>query len=210
MVLFNQKGDDRPLLRAALYARVSTDDQRERQTIDGQVTALRNFAPHGGVGIVDEYLDDGISGTVPMGKRPAGLRLMEDAKAGKFDVVIFYRLDRLARSLRNFLDIVDFFDEVQIGLRSMTETFDTTNPMGRFAIQMIAAVAELERGTIIERTSMGRARIATLGRWTGGVVPYGYLVDENGYLTPDVNPREGYTFSEAEMVRRIFHLVAEE
>ena len=72
-----------------------------------------------------------------MGKRPAGLKLMEDAKDGKFDVVIFYRLDRLARSLRYFLDIVDFFDEVQIGLRSMTETFDTTNPMGRFAIQTI-------------------------------------------------------------------------
>ena len=79
-----------------------------------------------------------------------------------------------ARSLRNFLDIVDFFEEAGIGLKSMTEPFDTTNPMGRFAVQMMAAVAELERGTILERTRMGRARIASQGRWAGGVVPYGY------------------------------------
>ena len=196
--------------RAALYARVSTDDQRDRHTIDGQITALRGSAPHWNMNIVEEYLDDGISGTVPLDKRPAGLRLTEDAKAGKFDVVIFYRLDRLARSLRNFLDIVDFFEEVGIGLRSMTETFDTTNPMGRFAIQMIAAVAELERGTIIERTSMGRARMATQGRWTGGVVPYGYLVDGDGYLTPDRTPRNGCAFSEAETVQRIFRMIADE
>ncbi len=201
--------DDRPM-SAALYARVSTDDQRDRHTIGGQIEALRGFAPHWNMNIVEKYLDDGISGTVPLDKRPAGSRLTEDAKAHKFDVVIFYRLDRLARSLRTFLDIVDFFEEVGIGLRSMTETFDTTNPMGRFAIQMIAAVAELERGTIIERTSMGRARVATMGKWTGGVVPYGYLVDVDGYLTPDWTPRNGCAFSEAEIVQRIFRMIADE
>ncbi len=145
-------------VRAALYARVSTDDQRGRQTIDNQVDALRGFAPHSGLNIIDEYLDDGISGTIRLEKRPEGARLVEDAKAHKFDVVIFYKLDRLSRSLRNFLDIVDFAEETGIGLRSMTEPFDTTNPMGRFAVQMMAAVAEMERGTIIERTKMGRAR----------------------------------------------------
>ena len=198
------------LVRAALYARVSTDDQRERQTIDAQVNALRSFAPHWNIAIADEYLDDGISGTVPMHKRPEGARLMQDAEAGKHDVVIFYRMDRLARSLRNFLDIVDFFEKLDVGLRSMTETFDTTNPMGRFAVQMIAAVAELERGTIIERTSMGRARMAAEGRWTGGVVPYGYLVDEHGHLTPDSTPRNGCSFSEANIIQRIFRMVADE
>jgi len=170
--------------RAALYARVSTDDQRERQTIQGQVDALVGAAPHLGLEIVDQYLDDGVSGTIPMEKREAGARLIEDARAKKFDVVVFYRLDRLARSLRKFLDIVDFFEEAGIGLKSMTEPFDTTNPMGRFAVQMMAAVAELERGTIIERTSMGRARIASQGRWTGGVVPYGYKLDQEGVSDP--------------------------
>ena len=164
------------IIRAALYARVSTDDQRERQTIDSQVTALRELAPHWGLELVGEYLDNGVSGTLPLEERPAGLRLTEDARAGKIDVVVFYKLDRLARSLRNFLDIVDFSEEVGVGLRCMTEPFDTTNPVGRFAVQMMAAVAELERGTIIERTSLGRARIAAQGRWTGGIVPYGYLL----------------------------------
>ncbi len=70
--------DGRPL-RAALYARVSTDDQRERQTIENQVGALRNFAPPWNMTIVDDYLDDGISGTLPMDKRPQGSRLVEDA-----------------------------------------------------------------------------------------------------------------------------------
>ena len=72
--------------------------------------------------------------------------MAQDAKDDKLDVIIFYKLDWLARSLRNFLDIVDFAADIGVGLRSMTEPFDTTNPMGRFAVQMMAAVAELERG----------------------------------------------------------------
>ena len=82
------------IIRAALYARVSTDDQRERQTIDSQVTALRELAPHWGLTLVDEYLDNGVSGMLPLEERPAGLRLAEDARAGKIDVVVFYKLDR--------------------------------------------------------------------------------------------------------------------
>ena len=71
-------------LRAALYARVSTDDQRDKQTIDNQVNALRGYAPHSGFAFVDEYLDDGISGTVPLEQRPEGRRMAQDARDGKF------------------------------------------------------------------------------------------------------------------------------
>jgi len=114
-----KKADEQQLpQRAALYARVSTDDQRERQTIQGQVDALVGAAPHLGLEIVGRYLDDGVSGTLPMEKREEGARLIEDARAKKFEVVVFYKLDRLARSLRNFLDIVDFFEEAGIGLKS--------------------------------------------------------------------------------------------
>ena len=208
--MLDKKGSESTITRAALYARVSTDDQRERQTIDAQVTALRELAPHWDLEIVGEYLDDGVSGTLPLEERPAGLRLADDARAGKIDVVIFYKLDRLARSLRHFLNIVDFFEEIDVGLRSMTETFDTTNPMGRFAVQMMAAVAELERGTIIERTSMGRARVAALGRWSGGVVPFGYHVDSEGFLATEWTPRDGHRFSEAEIIQRIFKELVED
>lgn len=129
---------------------------------------------------------------------------------GKFDVLVFYKVDRLARSLRNFLNIVDFFEDIGVGLRSMTETFDTTTPMGRFAVQMMAAVAELERGTIMERMAMGRARVAAQGRWTGGPVPYGYILDAEGQLIPNWTVRDGYTFSEAEVVQRIFREIGDE
>ena len=107
------------------------------------------------------------------------------------------------------MNIVDTFEELGIGLRSMTETFDSSHPMGRFAIQMIASVAELERGMIIERTSMGRERIARLGRWTGGVVPYGYALDHNGHLAPEGTPRNGAAYSEVDIVRRIFQELVE-
>ena len=198
------------IVRAAIYRRVSTDDQAERGTIDAQVHALRQTVPHWGMEIVGEYIDDGISGTLPMEKRTEGSRMAADAEAGKFDVVVFYKVDRLARSLRNFLAIVDFFEDLSIGLRSLTEQFDTTTPMGRFAIQMMAAVAELERGTIMERTAMELARVAAEGRWVGGPVPYGYILDDEGHLTPSRTPREGYTFSEVEIIQRIFREIADD
>lgn len=198
------------IIRAAIYARVSTDDQAERGTIDAQLNALRQTVPHWGLEIVGEYIDDGVSGTLPLERRIEGSRMAEDAQAGQFDVVVFYKVDRLARSLRNFLSIVDFFENLGIGLRSLTEQFDTTTPMGMFAIQMMAAVAELERGTIMERTALGRARVAAQGRWTGGPVPYGFLLNAEGHLIPNLTPREGYIFSEAEVIQRIFREIADE
>ena len=104
------------IMRAAIYCRVSTDDQAQRGTIEAQVHALRQTVPHWGMEIVGEYLDDGYSGTLALEKRPEGLRLMEDAKAGKIDVVAFLKTDRLARSLRHLLDIVDFFDGTGVTL----------------------------------------------------------------------------------------------
>ena len=170
---------------------------------------MRQTVPHWGMEIVGEYLDDGYSGTLALEKRSDGLRLMEDAKAGKFDVVAFLKTDRLARSLRHLLDIVDFFDEINVTLRCVQEPFDTTTPAGRMVVHMMASFAEMERETILIRTSMGRERIAKDGRWTGGIVPYGYHVSDAGYLVPADTPREGFQFSESEVIGRIFDWVAE-
>ena len=198
------------IIRCAIYCRVSTDDQAERRTIDAQVHALRQTVPHWGMEIVGEYLDDGYSGTLALDKRPAGLRLMDDAKAGKIDVVAFLKTDRLARSLRHLLDIVDYFDSVSVTLRCLQEPFDTQTPVGRMIVQMMGSFAEMERATILARTSMGRERIAREGRWTGGVLPYGYHLDPDGYLIPADIPREGYEFSEAEIVGRIFNWIGDD
>ncbi|MDA1128606.1 MAG: recombinase family protein, partial [Chloroflexi bacterium] len=156
-----------------------------------------------------EYLDDGVSGTLALDKRPEGLRLMEDAKAGKFHVVAFLKTDRLARNLRYLLDAVDFFDAVGVTLRCLQEPFDTHTPVGRMIVQMMGSFAEMERATILARTSMGRERIARDGRWTGGVIPYGYRIDNEGHLVIANTPRDGYQFSEAEIVSRIFAWVSE-
>ena len=111
------------IIRAAIYCRVSSDDQKERGTITSQITALRQLAPTLGMEIIAEYLDDGVSGTLALDKRPEGYRLMEDAKAGRFSVVLFYKVDRLARSLRFLLDTVDYFDSVKVSMRCATEPF---------------------------------------------------------------------------------------
>lgn len=208
----NQGGPvtENKIIRAALYARVSTDEQAERGTIEAQVHALRQTIPHWGMEIVDEYRDDGYSGTLPLEKRPGGLRLMDDAKAGKIDVVMFLKTDRLARSLRHLLDIVDYFEETNVTLRCVQEPFDTTNPAGRMMVHMMASFAEMERETILGRTSMGRERIAREGRWTGGVLPYGYHLSPDGYLIPAETPREGFEFSEVEIVRRIYDWIGDD
>ena len=197
------------IIRAAIYCRVSTEDQADRGTIQAQVHALRQTVPLWGMEIVGEYLDDGYSGTLPLEKRPEGLRLMDDAKAGKIDVVAFLKTDRLARSLRHLLDIVDYFDEAGVQLRCVSEPFDTSSPVGRMIVQMMGSFAEMERSTILARTTMGRERIARDGRWTGGPVPYGYFVNNDGFLIVADTPRDGYEFSESEIVGRIFNWVAD-
>src|SRR5215213_11643759 len=88
----------------AIYARVSTEDQAERETIQSQLGFLRGFVNLHGLPVAGEYIDDGISGTVPLAERPEGQRLAVDAKAGRFGVVLVYRIDRLGRSLRSLLN----------------------------------------------------------------------------------------------------------
>jgi len=85
--------------RIALYARVSTEDQADAETIQGQLDFLRRYSELHGHEVVDEYLDDGVSGMIPFAKRPEGARLLADAQAGRFDTVLFYRVSRLGRRL---------------------------------------------------------------------------------------------------------------
>ena len=87
----------------AIYARVSTEDQAERATIQAQLDFLRRYVDLHSLPVAGDYVDDGISGTVPFSDRPKGQRLLRDAAAGRFDTVLVYRVDRLGRSLRSLL-----------------------------------------------------------------------------------------------------------
>jgi DNA invertase Pin-like site-specific DNA recombinase len=147
--------------RAALYLRVSTVDQHpETQGIE-----LRQFARQRGYEIVHEYVDHGVSGTKV--RRPALDRLLKDAHRRKFDTVLVWSCDRLARSTKHFLQVLDELNEVGIQFLSQREAIDTDGPLGRAIVVIISAIAELERSLIVERVRAGMRRAKLEGRRIG-------------------------------------------
>lgn len=190
----------------ALYCRVSTEDQAERSTIQIQQDFLRNFSKLYDLTIYQEYIDEGISGTVPLPDRPGGSQLLIDAQYQCFQAVIVYRLDRLGRSLHSMLDAYTHLETLNIVIRSATEQFDTSTAIGKFMFQFLGSLAELERSTINERMTLGRVRMTKNGKWTSGTPPFGYALDDNGHLIPSQRHVAGMT--EADLVLDIFTRIA--
>jgi site-specific DNA recombinase len=186
--------------RVALCLRVSSEEQRERETIEIQREFLQEYCRLYSLEVVQIYADDGVSGTVPLHERPEGRRLLEDAKEGKFSTLLVYRLDRLGRSLLVTVDAHDRLQACGVALKSATEPIDTSNPSGRLIFQMLASFAEYERETIRERTSAGLHRAYRGGKHFGAA-PYGYRTDDRSLL--QIVPEE------AEIVREIIGNVAE-
>ncbi len=195
-------------IRVACYARVSTEDQAERQTVDAQRDFLARYCELHQLPVAGVYVDDGISGTVPLDARPEGRRLLQDAEAGLFTVVLVYRLDRLGRSLKSLLAAHEQLEAAGVAIRSGTEPFDTASPIGKFLFSLLGSMAELERETIAERMSRGRDRVAGQGQYTGGVIPTGYELDADRRLVPSTRIVEQLGMSEADMVRDIFRRIA--
>lgn len=191
----------------AIYCRVSSDEQAERGTIDNQKQFAEQYCKLHSLPIYDYYMDDGVTGTMPIHKRSAGQRLLHDAANKRFDTVVFYKLDRLGRSLRVILDAVGQLEQLGISIKSMTEQFDTTTPAGRFGLNIFATVAELDRETILDRMHQGALRHARLGKWLSGLPPYGYKVVD-GYLELDEQPIDNMPYSPADVIRMIFELAA--
>jgi DNA invertase Pin-like site-specific DNA recombinase len=147
--------------RAALYLRVSTVDQNpETQGIE-----LRQFAQQRGYEIVHEYVDHGISGSKV--RRPALDQLLKDAHRHKFDAVLVWSSDRLARSTKHLLQVLDELSELGIQFLSQREALDTEGPLGRAIITIISAIAELEKSLIVERVRAGMRRAKLEGRRIG-------------------------------------------
>ena len=137
--------------RAALYLRVSTLDQHP----ETQLHDLRQLAQQRGFTIVHEYTDR-ISGT--KAKRPGLDQMMHDASRGQFDMVVVWAFDRLARSVRHFLEVIDELQHRNIEFVSFRENIDTGGPLGRAMLVIIGAIAELERNLIVERVRSGMRR----------------------------------------------------
>src|SRR5437867_1270695 len=149
--------------RAALYMRVST--KGHGQTTETQAVALREYASHRGCEIVEEYPDTGISGSKD--SRPALDKLMKDARTRRFDVVIVARFDRFARSISHLLRALEEFNHLGIDFVSLSESIDTSKPMGKMIFTVLGAVAELERNLIKERVHMGIRRARKEGKQLG-------------------------------------------
>lgn len=196
--------------KCAIYCRVSSEDQAERGTIENQIEFATKYCDLHQLEIADWYKDDGVSGTLPLEQRPAGRQLLEDAKDGKFDLLLIYRLDRLGRSARVILNAVYELEQYGVKIRSMTEPFDTSDPNGRFLLTILAGVADLERETILERMWYGANRAARAGKWLGGIVPYGYRINDEGYLEVNEDPLPEMDMSEADVVRLIYRLISEQ
>ncbi|MCL4439884.1 MAG: recombinase family protein [Firmicutes bacterium] len=167
---------------AALYIRVSTDEQAEHGiSIPAQRSRLESYCRARGWEIFDFYVDDGFSGKDL--DRPAIRHLIEDAGLKKFSTLLVLKLDRLSRRQKDVLHLLeDVFEPLNIGFKSVTEAFDTTTPFGKAALGMMAVFAQLERETIVERVKMAKKEGARQGRFMGGPAPYGYRYDHRSKL----------------------------
>jgi len=146
--------------RAALYMRVSTLDQHpETQLLD-----LRQMAQQRGYEIVQEFTDR-ISGA--KARRPGLDELIRNARRGGFDVALVWACDRIARSTKHFLEVLDELNRLNIEFLSFREQIDTGGPLGRAVVVIIGAIAELERSLIVERVRAGMRRAKLEGRHIG-------------------------------------------
>jgi len=146
--------------RTALYMRVSSVDQHpETQLLD-----LRQLAAQRGYEVIKEYTDR-ISGA--KARRPGLDELMRDAHRGSFDVVLVWASDRIARSVKHFLEVLDELNHLNVEFVSFREQIDTGGPLGRAIVVIIGAIAELERNLIIERVRAGMRRARLEGQHIG-------------------------------------------
>ena len=187
---------------AAIYIRVSTDFQAEEgYSIEAQKEQLTAYCVSKGIKNYDYYIDGGWSGSNI--DRPEIQKLIKDVKDEKISHVIVYKLDRLSRSQKDTLYLIeDVFNPHNVDFVSLNESMDTSTPMGRLMLGILSAFAQLERENIRLRTSMGMKERVKSGLWMGGGrIPFGYDYNkEKGILVPN---------KDAEKVRQIYKLYIE-
>lgn len=195
-------------IRAAVYCRVSKKEQADfGYSVDEQERLLIQHCKSHGYDFVGSYTDRGISGKNIQGREQLKL-LLDDAKAQKFDIVLVWKINRISRALKDLLQIVELLERNSVSLKSITEAFDNSNPMGRMQFQMMGIIGEFERGCIAENVKMGMLAKAKAGSWNGGIV-LGYdskQVGDSNVKRPE--KRLMVNEQEARIVREIFQLYA--
>jgi DNA invertase Pin-like site-specific DNA recombinase len=176
--------------RAAIYARVSTDEQVDGTSLTEQLRRCSARIESEGWTLAGEYVDEGVSGAKALSDRPNGRRLLADIEAGKVDAVVVLKVDRLTRSLVHGSEVlanwsVEVAGEPTVAFVSVGEDFNTVTPTGRMMLNLLMVFAEFERDRIAERTASGRLATAEAGRWPGGQLPLGYVLDDDGRIIED-------------------------
>ena len=169
--------------QAVVYIRVSTDEQAS--TLKTSLTQQRErctaYCQSQGWECVEVYTDAGVSGSLTPEHRPALNQLLQDAVDKRFTHLVFLKIDRLARNLRNLLNLAHRLNELHVGLISVEEHFDTGSPQGKLFFDLLGAFSEFERATISQRMSEGRKGSVRNGKYLAATTPFGY-VRHNGTL----------------------------
>lgn len=173
------------ILRAGLYERVSTEEQAVRGfSIEAQIDSLTEYCEKNHMKIVDHYTDEGLSGTKPPMKRPALQRLLDDVEAGRVDIILFTKLDRWFRSVKEYFKVQEILDKHKVEWKAIHENYDTTTANGQMAITMFLAIAQNERDRTAERVRfvLENKRKNKEACFGGQAIPLGYTKekDENG------------------------------
>lgn len=187
-------------LRVATYTRISTDETNQPYSLDAQAEHLSRYLALRPEMVLTERYTDQMSGS--KFERPGLQHLLADVRAGRFDVVLVYRVDRFSRSMRHLQELIEVLEQHNVAFVSATEAFDTSNSMGRMVLNLLGVFAEFERASMIDRIRAGIATKASRGEWVGGVAPYGYVIAEGKTLA--------IVEEEAAVVREIFRLCVEE
>ena len=181
-------------VRCAIYTRKSSEEglDQDFNSLDAQREACAAYVlsqRHEGWTLVPDYYDDGgISGGHM--NRPGLLRLLEDVKANRVDVIVVYKVDRLTRALSDFARIVDILDVAGASFVSITQSFNTTTSMGRLTLNVLLSFAQFEREVTGERIRDKIAASKRKGMWMGGTIPLGYDLKDRRLI---VNPQEAET-----------------
>lgn len=191
---------DSPSIRCAIYTRKSSEEglEQEFNSLHAQREACEAYIHsqrHEGWQLLNQDYDDGgfSGGNV---ERPALHRLKEDIALGKIDLVLVYKVDRLSRSLADFVQLIQLFEGHGVAFAAVTQQFNTSTSMGRLTLNVLLSFAQFEREVTSERIRDKIAASKKKGMWMGGRVPLGYKVVERQLIVDDES---------ALLIRQIFN-----
>lgn len=181
-------------MRAALYARVSTIQQTDKDSIPAQVDALKKYAEEHNYEIQDIYIDDGISGSL-LAERDELQRLLSNVEAGNIDIILVCKLDRWFRSVKHYMTVQEILDKHNVPWKTIWESYETVSPTGRLMVTQMLAFAEYECANTSLRINKTFDYKKKCKEVLSGKIPYGYrIVDKHLVIDPE----------KANIVRRVF------